>query len=108
MTAPTPRKRPAKKAAPKAVEPKPSARQAEADNPDAVTIKLRGVTITIPRNQGKWPLAATRRFNRGNEIGGVLALIGDETLDALEAAGATNDDLNEIGKRLNEELGTGN
>ena len=74
--------------------------RAEAAGEEFVTIEQCGIDISLPRDQGKWPLAATDYFSQGNHFQGIKHLIGDAAWQKLIAAGAVADDLNEIGEKF--------
>ncbi|MDL9938681.1 hypothetical protein QSJ18_18195 [Gordonia sp. ABSL1-1] len=99
MSAPAPRKRPAKKAAPAA------ARRNEASDSDYAVIEQCGVELKIPRSHGRWPLAALDHFSEGNHLQGIKALLGHDQWQALIAAGAVADDLNDLGEKFQDEFG---
>lgn len=94
----TPRKAPAKKASPAA-----AARQAEVEN-GFVVIEQCGISLRLPV-RGKIPLSAIEFFRAGDNYGGTKEMLGEGQWARLVAAGATSDDLDEIGKKLNEASG---
>lgn len=79
------------------------ARQAEADD-GVVTVEQCGVTLRIPVG-GKTPLAAIDAYLVGDEYAGNKAVLGDEQWKALCDAGATMDDLEQIGDKIKEAAG---
>ncbi|MEV5360577.1 hypothetical protein AB0K45_09560 [Micrococcus luteus] len=90
MTAPKPRKK-----APSSV----AARQAEAED-GFVDIEQCGVKLRIPVG-GKIPLEAIDFFRDGDNYGGTKVMVGEAQWKLLVAAGATSDDLDELGRKLN-------
>lgn len=80
-----------------------AAQEAEADD-GFVTLEQCGVTLRIPVG-GKTPLAAIDAYLVGDEYEGNKALLGEKQWAALCAAGATMDDLDEVGTKLKEASG---
>lgn len=76
-----------------------AAREAEADD-GYLNVEQCGVKLRIPI-AGKIPLAAIDLFRVGDNYGGTKAMVGEEQWKLLVAAGATSDDLDELGKKLN-------
>lgn len=94
------RKAPAKKAAPK---PSVAAREAEATD-GYVEIEHRGVKVRIPM-LGKVPVAAIDAFRAGDNYEGTKQLIGAEQWKQLSDAGLTAEEVDELGRKLNEAQG---
>jgi hypothetical protein len=93
-----PAKSPRKKATPSA-----AARQAEAED-GFVVLEQCGVKLRLPVG-GKLPLAAIDCFRAGDNYGGTKAMLGEKQWNLLVAAGATSDDLDELGGKLNASSG---
>jgi hypothetical protein len=79
------------------------ARQAEAED-GYVLLEQRGVELKIPVG-GKVPLAAIDLFRDGDNYGGTREMVGAEQWKLLLAAGATGDDLDELGDKLKDAAG---
>lgn len=84
-----------------------AARKAEANGNGngRLVIEQCGIELSIPRAHGQWPLAAIDAFADGNHVKGIKALLGQEQWDALVAAGAVADDLNDLGEKFQEAIG---
>jgi hypothetical protein len=78
--------------------PATAAREGEAED-GFVRIEQCGVSLRIPV-KGKIPLSAIDLFREGDNYGGTKEMVGAEQWKKLVAAGATNDDLDELGKKL--------
>lgn len=76
-----------------------AARQAEAED-GYVTIEQCGVSLRVPVG-GKVTLAAIDLFREGDNYGGTKEMLGAEQWKRLCDAGATTDDLEELGDKLN-------
>jgi hypothetical protein len=76
-----------------------AAREAEAED-GYLNVEQCGVKLRIPIG-GKIPLAAIDLFRVGDNYGGTKAMLGASQWKRLVAAGATSDDLDELGKKLN-------
>lgn len=79
------------------------AREAEAGD-GYVTVEQCGVTLRIPVG-GRMPLKAYMAFRDGDETKGTELLLGPEQWEALLAQNPTLDDMNEIGRKLEESSG---
>lgn len=105
MTAPTPVPVPEEEEAP---PPKKklsvAAREAEASDDGYVTLEQCGVTVRVPV-RGKVPIAAVDAFRDGDNYEGTKQMLGAEQWKRLSDAGLTMDDLDELGKKLNEATG---
>jgi hypothetical protein len=88
---------------PKKVSASEVARQAEVVD-DVVIVEQCGVKLRIPI-AGKTPIAALDAYLVGDEYRGNKALLGAEQWQALIDAGATMDDLDEIGNKIKEAAG---
>lgn len=80
-----------------------AARRAEAED-GFVLIEQCGVTLKIPVG-GKIPIAAIDAFRNGDNYGGTKLMIGAEQWKLFSDAGATNDDLDELGAKLKDASG---
>lgn len=98
IPASAPKSKPSKKASASVV-----AQRAEAED-DVVFVEHCGVTLRIPIG-GKTPIAAVDYYLVGDEYRGNRALLGEEQWKALSDAGATMDDLDDIGPKIKEAAG---
>lgn len=80
-----------------------AAQRAEVED-DIVTLEHCGVTLRIPIG-GKTPIAAIDFYLVGDEYRGNKALLGEDQWNALVAAGATMDNIDEIGDKIKEAVG---
>jgi hypothetical protein len=80
-----------------------AAQEGEAGN-GFVTLELRGLSLTVPV-RGKIPIAAVEAFRAGDNFEGTKQMIGAEQWKLLRDAGVTMDDLDELGRQLNEATG---
>jgi hypothetical protein len=69
-----------------------------------VTVEQCGVTLQIP-GYGKITLAAMDAFRAGDNYEGTKQMVGEEQWKLLTEAGATMDDLNDLGKKIKEVTG---
>jgi len=80
-----------------------AAQEAEADD-GFVTLEQCGISLRVPV-RGKVPVAAVDAFREGDNYEGTKQMLGAEQWKRLSDAGLTMDDLDEIGKKLQEATG---
>lgn len=76
-------------------------------NDAVVTLEWGGETWTIPKRRGRWSTRAAREFGRDNYVEAIVALVGEEGWQRVEAVCPYVDDLNAFadyaGARINAE-----
>lgn len=84
--------------APKPADPPDVAPEAQPEdlNKATVTLEWKGLELAIPKRRGRWPVRALREFNRGRNIEGLVAIIGEENWARLELLCPTADDFEEF------------
>lgn len=65
-------------------------------NTATVTLEWRGVKFSILKRRGRWPVRALREFNRGRNIEGLVALIGEDGWTVLERICPTSEEFEEF------------
>lgn len=80
-----------------------AAQEAEAGE-GFVAIEQRGVKLRVPI-AGKLPIAAVDAFRAGDNYEGTKAMLGDEQWQKLRDAGVTLEELDELGKKIEEAAG---
>ncbi len=98
-------KKPVKKVPAGVKKPQDHARKAEATGEEFATLNVRGVEMTVTRDQREWPLAALDAFAEDQHLRGIKFLLGAEQWAALLAAGATAGDLDTLGEQFAEQFG---
>ncbi|QLF84825.1 tail assembly chaperone [Gordonia phage BBQValindra] len=108
--APRQRREPAPEPAEPEIEkglPKTAARMDEADDSDEITIEHKGIQLSVPANQGDWPLHAVDSLQQGLTALGLHVLLGEEQWSALLRAGATNRDATAVLDKIAKARGVG-